>query len=122
MTPNEILTKALNKMPMFFSGIEFSRECRKLGLEQKYFHSNWNTHFLHKNCLQQTRKTWLKNSSNQAIEKKKSVVVDLFEQEVKAEIQAMPQASIQAMTETEMIEALKATGKYKIYLITQTEI
>lgn len=122
MTPNEILTKALNKMPMFFSGFEFSKECRKLGLEQKYFQSNWNTHFLHKNCLQQSRKTWLKNSSNQPIEKKKSVVVDLFEPEVKAEVQALPQAPIEPMSEAEMIEALKATGKYKIYLITKTEI
>lgn len=95
MTNN--LSVALTKMPLEFSSNKFIKLAKRHGLDQNDINNGIVASFLKKHCVQSSRRSWRKMLN--------SIVHDQLPLEI---------------TEDMCIKFLKATGKYKIQILTQT--
>lgn len=112
----------------YFSGRQLADTCRILGLTEEEIDANMYQHIIYKYCIKHPdrNRSWIRKAINQQLPMELNVK-SKEESKVKASLgnsstfPPVETATIR-MTDEEMIEALKATGKYRIYRITQTEI
>lgn len=92
-----ILTKTLNQMPMYFSSNGFTKKAMANGLPKNFVHNAACNRFLYANCNRHGRRQWSKK-------------VDIKEKQIELDIIVNKS---QMLTENNAIALLKSLG-YKI--------
>lgn len=112
----------------YFSGRQLAHTCRLLGLTEEEIDANMYQHIIYKYCVKHPdrNRSWIRKAIGQQLPMELTV-----KSKEETKLKSSPgnsstfppaETPIIKMTDEEMIEALKATGNYRIYRITQTEI
>lgn len=112
----------------YFSGRQLAHTCRLLGLTDEEIDANMYQHIIYKYCIKHPdrNRSWIRKAIGQQLPIELTVK-SKDEKKLKSSpgnFSTFPPAETATikMTDEEMIEALKATGNYRIYRISQIEI